>query len=331
MQKIALATLFAAFTHAHAAESITFTPPYGHGYPEGIAWHPGQNAFLVSSLRGGSIGLVAADGSYRVFAADKRLLTSAGIVVDEARNRVLVSNSDVGVAHGSSSKTLQRTAQVFEFDLDSGALRHIYDFSALAQGATLANDLTIDPQGNLYVTDSFQPHIYRAQYADKAVSILIRDERLRPQSDGETTGLLPNLNGIVHHPQGYLLASDYVRGKLWRIPLDQPAALREVQLPERLKGPDGLRLQADGTLAAVQTAVDAGGNMQSEVAFLQSDNGWQSARVIRSVALPDVDGATTATVKNGELWIVNSHFPALFAAPDKADDARQTFELLRVE
>lgn len=329
--KKALLIALAISCCAHADERITFTPHYGNGYPEGVAWHADKQAFLVSSLRGGALGLVGLDGSYRVFSADKRLLTSAGLAVDAARKRVLAVNTSPGVAHGDTDDKRQRTAQVFEFDMDTGELRHIYDFSGLSRGATLANDLTLDDQGNIYVTDSFQPNIYRANYADKSVSVFLSHSRLRPESKDETTGLLPNLNGIVYHPGGYLLASDYVRGKLWKIPLDKPGSFEEIRLPERLSGPDGLRLLSPDQLVAVQTAADAEGKMRSEVTFLRSTDAWTTATIEHTHLLDDVDGATTATLKNDELWIVNSHYPSLFAAPEKSDEAVQSFELIRVK
>ncbi len=329
MKKYLFCALFPAML-AHSAERITFTPQYGNGYPEGVAWHAEKEAFIVSSLRGGTLGLVGLDGSYRVFSADKRLLSSVGVLVDAPRGRVLAVNTDLGVAHGGDDSRRQRTSQVFEFDADSGALRHIYDFSALSKGATLANDLAVDNDGNIYVTDSFQPQIYRAGYADKSVSVLLRDSRLRPENKDKTTEQLPNLNGIVFHPDGYLLAGDYVRGKLWRIPTDKPQDFHEVRLPAPLTGPDGLRLIAPDTLAAVQTAPDAEGKMRSAVAFVRSTDGWQSAKIADNQPLADVDGATTATLKGDELWLVNSHYPSLFAAPEKADEAEQRFALIRV-
>lgn len=295
--------------------TVSFSPKAGSGFPEGIAWHPGKQAFLVSSLRGGTVGLVDLAGNYRVFSDDARLITTSGIVADAPRRRILVANEDVGVSAKSTEQGKNRTAQVFELDWDSGAVRRIYDFSSLSQGATLSNDLTVDAAGNIYVTDSFQPQIYRADGKSGQVSVLVRDLRLKP-SGGEATGLLPNLNGIVYHPDGFLLASDYVQGKLWRIPLDNPSALVEVRLDKRLAGPDGLVLQNRTTLAAVQTSAAADKTMHSDITVLVSDDGWHSAKIRTVRPLPGINGATTGTMAGGTLWVVNSRYPELFGNPN---------------
>ncbi|MEW7001333.1 hypothetical protein M5585_19005 [Serratia ureilytica] len=69
---------------------------------------------------------------------------------------------------------------MLEFNLDTGALQQTYDLSSLSRGPTLANDLALDAQGNIYVTDSFQPQIYKIDRATRQVSILVRSARLMP-------------------------------------------------------------------------------------------------------------------------------------------------------
>ncbi|MGO2436018.1 MAG: SMP-30/gluconolactonase/LRE family protein, partial [Serratia proteamaculans] len=190
---VSFVLFFAAAAPTQGAQVITFVPDVAGGYPESIAWNEHAGAFLVSSLRGGQIGLVYEDGRYRRFAVGRSQITTSGIVVDAVRNRVLVCNEDVGIALKSSPGTRNRVAQVLEFDLDTGALQHIYDFSPLSKGSTLANDLTIDAQGNVYVTDSFQPQIYKIDQKTKAVSILVRSERLMPVTTTAASGAKPYL------------------------------------------------------------------------------------------------------------------------------------------
>ncbi len=99
LTQLAGAALFlSGVMQAQAAQRIDFSPDAAGAYPEGIAWNARAGAFLVSSLRGGQLGLVYPDGRYRRFSTGSGLITTSGMLVDAERNRVLVCNEDVGVS-----------------------------------------------------------------------------------------------------------------------------------------------------------------------------------------------------------------------------------------
>lgn len=91
-----IALFIGGVVQAHATQRIDFSPDPAGAYPEGVAWNARAGAFLVSSLRGGQLGLVYPDGRYRRFSTGKGLITTSGMLVDTERNRVLVCNEDVG-------------------------------------------------------------------------------------------------------------------------------------------------------------------------------------------------------------------------------------------
>ncbi|MBA8821648.1 gluconolaconase [Ochrobactrum sp. P6BS-III] len=328
-QSLIICLLLTGSVQAQDLSEIEFEPELGGGYPEGIAWNPLTNAFMVSSLRGGQVGSVTPDGHYRIFSNDNSLITTSGIVVDVDRNRLLICNEDVGISTRSLPGTRHRVAQVVELDLDTGAVQRMYDLSSLSSGATLANDLAVDAQGNIYVTDSLQPQIYKVDYLTKEVSVFVRSDLLMSAEKTEASGTKPYLNGIVYHPDGFLIASDYSRGLLWKIPLNNPQSFTEVQLSARLDGPDGLVLKSPKELVAVQSFTDNNGKMTGNVVLLDSPDSWATAR-IKAVASPTrLDGPTTATLRGDEVWVVNSRYPRLFSDPDNADNTK-AFTILKV-
>lgn len=325
-----VALLLSGVMQAQAVQRIEFSPDAAGAYPEGIAWNPRAGAFLVSSLRGGQLGLVYPDGRYRRFSTGKGLITTSGMLVDAERNRVLVCNEDVGVSLNYAPGTRNRVAQVLEFNLDTGALQQTYDLSSLSRGPTLANDLALDAQGNIYVTDSFQPQIYKIDRATRQVSILVRSARLMPaDAPAAEQGTQPYLNGIVSHPDGYLIAADYTRGLLWKVTLDSAPTISEIRLPQRLKGPDGLRLKNAHELVIVQSFPGAKGSMSGDVTLLSSNDGWASAHITAVATPPELDGPTGAALRDGEVWVVNSRYPRLFADVAQAERTR-TFSIVRV-
>ncbi|HEJ7053523.1 TPA: SMP-30/gluconolactonase/LRE family protein [Serratia marcescens] len=331
LTQLAGAALFlSGVMQAQATQRIDFSPDAAGAYPEGIAWNARAGAFLVSSLRGGQLGLVYPDGRYRRFSTGSGLITTSGMLVDAERNRVLVCNEDVGVSLNSASGTRNRVAQVLEFNLDTGALQQTYDLSSLSRGPTLANDLALDVQGNIYVTDSFQPQIYKIDRATRQVSILVRSARLMPaDAPAAAQGTQPYLNGIVYHPDGYLIAADYTRGLLWKVTLDNASAISEIRLPQRLKGPDGLRLKNAHELVIVQSYPGRKGGMSGNVTLLASSDGWASAHLAAVATPPGLDGPTGAALRDGEVWVVNSRYPRLFADVAQAERTR-TFSIVRV-
>ncbi|HEI9818060.1 TPA: SMP-30/gluconolactonase/LRE family protein [Serratia marcescens] len=331
LTQLAGAALFlSGVMQAQATQRIEFSPDAAGAYPEGIAWNARAGAFLVSSLRGGQLGLVYPDGRYRRFSTGSGLITTSGMLVDAERNRVLVCNEDVGVSLNSASGTRNRVAQVLEFNLDTGALQQTYDLSSLSRGPTLANDLALDAQGNIYVTDSFQPQIYKIDRATRQVSILVRSARLMPaDAPAAAQGTQPYLNGIVYHPDGYLIAADYTRGLLWKVTLDNASAISEIRLPQRLKGPDGLRLKNAHELVIVQSYPGRKGGMSGNVTLLASSDGWASAHLAAVATPPGLDGPTGAALRDGEVWVVNSRYPRLFADVAQAERTR-TFSIVRV-
>ncbi|HFZ1424710.1 SMP-30/gluconolactonase/LRE family protein [Serratia sp. 21NM0010] len=331
LTQLAGAALFlSGVMQAQATQRIDFSPDAAGAYPEGIAWNARAGAFLVSSLRGGQLGLVYPDGRYRRFSTGSGLITTSGMLVDAERNRVLVCNEDVGVSLNSASGTRNRVAQVLEFNLDTGALQQTYDLSSLSRGPTLANDLALDAQGNIYVTDSFQPQIYKIDRATRQVSILVRSARLMPaDAPAAAQGTQPYLNGIVYHPDGYLIAADYTRGLLWKVTLENAPAVSEIRLPQQLKGPDGLRLKNAHELVIVQSFPGRKGGMSGNVTLLASSDGWASAHLAAVATPPGLDGPTGAALRDGEVWVVNSRYPRLFADVAQAERNR-TFSIVRV-
>jgi hypothetical protein len=94
------------------------------------------------------------------------------------------------------------------------------------------------------------------------------------------------LNGIVHHPGGYLLVtgSEYIL----KMPMADPAETRQVNLAEPVAGPVGLVWAADPRLAVVS-------NSGAGVVALTNNDGWMSGEVA-GVATYEGQSTTGAAV-----------------------------------
>jgi sugar lactone lactonase YvrE len=134
------------------------------------------------------------------------------------------------------------------YDLSTGKPINYVDLAPLAAGPHLLNGIAVDSAGNGYVTDSFSPIIYKIDAQGNA-TVFLKDE----QFAGE--GI--NLNGLVVHPDGYLLVIKKSDGVLFKVPLAQPAQFSKVSINERFVGGDGVTLVGKKNLVLIANQTPA--------------------------------------------------------------------------
>lgn len=288
-------------------EQINFTQE--RLYPEGVAFDKGNGRFLVTSLTRGTIGAVAYDGTYKPFIQDSALQATIGIKVDEARKRVLVA---------VSNPALGNVAGLGIYDLRTGArLEFVNLLDAGGGPRNFANDVTLDPQGNAYVTNSFSPIIYKVDRNGNA-SVFFRDNRFTT-APGEF-----GFNGIAYHPGGYLIVAFSKENALYRIPVKEPGEYTKIELDAPLQGPDGLLLSNDGKQLVVVN--NAGGAEAGRVLSFDSDDKWATGQLAGRFDTGPVF-PTTATSDGKDIFVLYAYLNRLF---NPAAPAQNTFTIRKV-
>jgi sugar lactone lactonase YvrE len=222
-----------------------------------------------------------------------RLITSAiGINLDDRRNRVLVA---------SSNATAGNVARLVSYNRDNGQLNFNVDLGALTTTPRhFANDVAVDDQGNAYVTDSFAPYIYKVNPQGVA-SIFLTD----PQFAAAPGGF--GLNGIVFHPDGYLLVARTDNGTLFKVPVAAPATFTRVTTTGiDFTGADGLLLQNNNTLQAVVSG--------NRVIRLSTSNNWTAATLLGTFAATQSVSPTTLARRPGaDSYVIYARLAELMA------------------
>jgi hypothetical protein len=272
-------------------------------YPETIEYDRTRDAFLVSSFREGAIYAIDRSGNATRVVDDERLCSVLGIAVDARHGRVWAVNSDFASSLKPSAAGPKQLAAVGVYDLSSGKPLQYVDLSHLADGPHLLNGIALDASGDAYVTDSFSPSIYKVDASGQA-TLLVRD----PRFAGE--GI--NLNGLVVHPDGYLLVIKKSDGTLFKVPLKNPAAFTPVAIDTKLVGGDGVLLLGERSLIVIANQVP--GNASNAAFALVSDDGWATARVQSSQPLGDVY-PTTAVLRDHALYVIHSKLNELIQSP----------------
>jgi sugar lactone lactonase YvrE len=226
-------------------------------FPEGIGYDPIERTFYLSSLRHRKVVVVNPPGSNGVATTrdlsgpDDGLWSTLGIRVDSVRHRLWVATSAEGFAAGERPEEAGRAA-VVGYDLGTG--RRFRRIELPSAPPTLANDLTLDRDGNVYVTDTQSGAIYRIG-ADSSGA-----ETLFPP------GSFASPNGVALVPDGTaILVADGWNG-LWRVELADRSRRRIPQPP----GPmplflDGIAVHGQAVVAVVH-ALSGGRVLRFEMA-----------------------------------------------------------------
>jgi sugar lactone lactonase YvrE len=277
------------------AQDIKFSSQ--NSYPESVTFSAKQDVFLLGSVRQGLVAKLDHAGKYTPFIADNRLISTAGLLVDDARNTLWVTNSDPGVGERTATATQGKLAAIATYDATTGKPRLYFDLGSLSAGSHFANDVTLDADGNAYITDSFAPIVYKIDTAGKA-SIFAQNPMFH-------TGDGFNLNGIAWHKDGYLLVDKYNTGELFRVSTSNPTDIEPVKLPEALPGADGIHL-VDGEHLIV--AQNLG---KDRIVELTSTDGWKSATIVRTKQ-GEASMPTAPITVGRDIYVLDSRLDTLF-------------------
>ncbi|XP_075642478.1 uncharacterized protein LOC142613851 [Castanea sativa] len=261
-------------------------------FRECAKWDHLNSRFLVSFLEGGVAQLSLPKGGDDSTVTVLEELTvikdvdlagngSLGIVVDRQRNRLLVVSADViGNKYGALAA----------YDLSTWQRLFLTHLSGPSDGKSFADDVAVDVEGNAYVTDAQGGKLWKVGVDGKFLSI-IKSPLFTPK---EWYKNLVGLNGIVYHPDGYLIVIHTFSGNLFKIDL---ASGEEVKLVKVVGGPltfgDGLELVSPTKL------VVAGATAR----LVESSDGWETASVAATFSGPKHRLATSATVKDGKVYL----------------------------
>jgi sugar lactone lactonase YvrE len=294
-------TSVVALTHSVPKTIVLDSPAL---YPETVVHDAAHERFLVGSVRNGGIYSVTAGGAVERLVDDERLCSVLGIAVDAQRKRIVAVTSDLGVSTSPSAAGPRKLAALASYDLDSGRPLHYVDLAHVGPaGPHLLNGLALDSLGNAYVTDSFSPIVYKVDATGQA-SILLSDQRFEGQ------GI--NLNGVVVHPDGYLLLVKKSDGSLFKLSLKEPGTLSRVVIDESFRGGDGLLLTERGELVLIANEVS--GAIANAAYAIKSNDHWVTATVQQKAPLDDVY-PTTAALYRGQLYVLQSQLNELLQGP----------------
>lgn len=265
-------------------------------YPEGLAWDPSAQHFLVGSLRNRTIAAVSDAGVVETLISDSSLpenVSVLGLAVDSVNHRLLA------VIHAADP--LPPFDALAAYDLRSGnrIFLSLLPYDDATDGTRhTANDVAVDFKGNAYVTNSGRNYIWKVN-ADGDASIFSRSRAFTAHPvDRDSPFSYCGLNGIAYVSKGYLLVVQSNTGKMFKVDEDDGTA-RLVLLDEDLTLADGIAIRSDGVVLVVS---------QNKLWFLKSPDSWGEGVVFDKIDL-DSEGFPTSVAVGAEdrVYVLNGH------------------------
>ena len=266
-------------------------------FPEGITISKNGDVYVGSLKENKIVKISNGKKDFEEFIPSNSngFLSVIGILADDHNKILWACSSNPGVTNYPSDEPVSLKA----FDLVSGEPLNSYSFP----DGGFCNDIAIDSNGNIYVTDSFNPRILRLNKSKNRLETWIESNLF--EGDGF------NLNGITYL-DNHLYTVKMNSGELFKVQIKEngaPYNLEKVNLPRLLNAPDGIKTINKQTLIVVE-------NKGSLTTIKLND------RIELSVIRENLDTPTTVAIKNNTAWVLEAQFGHLFGEdknipPDK--------------
>ena len=273
-------------------------------FPEGITISKNGNIY-VGSLKENKIVKFKnkkKDSELFVPSNSNGLMSVIGILADDHNKILWACSSNPGVTNYPSDNPVSLKA----FDLNSGEPLQSYEFP----NSGFCNDITLDSNNNVYVTDSFNPRILRLNKSQSRLETWFENDAFKGEGF--------NLNGITF-TNNNIYTVKMNSGELFKIGIadnGKPINFTKIDLPRPLNAPDGIKAINKKNLLVVENK----GSL-THINF----NKITTLKILRD----DLDTPTTVAIKGKTAWVLQAQFGHLFG--DEKDVPPGSFEIISVQ
>jgi hypothetical protein len=268
--------------------------------PEGIAFDPKQDRFLIGSVARKKIVSANRKGEVKDFSGPgDNLDCMLGFFVDAAHEQLYAVSTNGFLDEAQK----QRRNAVVRYDLKNGLLVNRYD----APDANQLNDLTVAPDGTIYATDSASGTLFRKRPAEKTFT------PFGPKS------ALPGANGITLGADGNLYVA--ISTGIARIDLSTGAPTRLPQ-PDTVVtgGCDGLYWHG-GDLVGIQNVTNPGRVIR--IVLANQGTRISGITVLQSHHHPELAEPTTGAIAADALYVIANSYVGHFQPNGSIKDSGQ--------
>ena len=230
------------------------------------------------------------------------LISVIGILADDRSKILWACSSNPGVTNYPSDNPVSLKA----FDLNTGESLQSYKFP----NGGFCNDITLDTNGNIYVTDSFNPRILRLNKSQSRLETWFKNDAFKGEGF--------NLNGITFI-DNHIYTVKMNSGELFKIGVadnGKPFNFTKIDLPRPLNAPDGIKAIDKNNLLVVE-------NKGSLTNINLSDP------ITLKILKDNLDTPTTVAIKGKTAWVLQAQFGHLFG--DEKNIPPGPFEIIGIQ
>ena len=266
--------------------------PANFQYPNGIA-HASDGTLYVGSITSGQILRINPAGQIETFfPGSDEVFAATSLRLDEQRGILWGASPDFLGTRSPNGEVVRRPHRIFAINTRLGQVLRVI----LMPDNGFGNDIALDAEGGVYLTDSARARIYYLAPGETQLQIWAEDERFRAEQIG--------IGGVARRADGVLIVGHYSNGELFRV-TPQPQGQAEVEaipLERKLENPDGMQFAPDGSLLVTEAAFGSGKGRLLRIDIFAP--GTQPKAVEPLVS--GIESPVNLTVKGREVWVTES-------------------------
>lgn len=225
-----------------------------------LVYHTAQKQFMINSLRDGQLGYINSEGQYRLVLKDSLLIGASAMKI--RGNTLYAITNRLNSANTPNARG--NRPKLVKLNLSNKKVESVYELGTLFNGPHFVTDLTIDPEGGVYIVDALSPVIYKVDQNGKG-SILLESGLL-----GSKTG---QVKAIAYHKHEYLLVA--VDRNILKVDL-KTKAVYMVNVETEFEYINSFHFTKEYLLVVSE------GGQSGKVHILNTSNSWLSGKVLRT-------------------------------------------------